>query len=271
MKILRYSVLALFIITLCAFVWFNIMQLRLDHTYPEIIIENDIIDVSLDADRSELLTGVTAYDEKDGDITDKIIIESISRFTEKGVSVVKYSVCDNDNHSSSAQRKIRYADYTSPHFTLSDSLVFGVSENISIRYILGAVDCIDGDISDKVIITAIEYSSQTAGTYNISEKVTNSKGDKITLRLPIYIEQISLSSPEIVLKDYLMYVKTGDSVDIDGNLLSATSYDGEDLRDAVVTDTNINTSVPGQYEVHYRCTDSAGRSCHKVLTVIVEE
>ena len=88
MKILRYSVLALFIITLCAFVWFNIMQLRLDHTYPEIIIENDIIDVSLDADRSELLTGVTAYDEKDGDITDKIIIESISRFTEKGVSVV---------------------------------------------------------------------------------------------------------------------------------------------------------------------------------------
>ena len=74
-----------------------------------------------------------------------------------------------------------------------------------------------------------------------------------------------------MLKDYLMYVKTGDSVDIDGNLLSATSYDGEDLRDAVVTDTNINTSVPGQYEVHYRCTDSAGRSCHKVLTVIVEE
>lgn len=51
MKILRYSVLALFIITLCAFVWFNIMQLRLDHTYPEIIIENDIIDISLDADR----------------------------------------------------------------------------------------------------------------------------------------------------------------------------------------------------------------------------
>ena len=131
MKILRYSVLALFIITLCAFVWFNIMQLRLDHTYPEIIIENDIIDVSLDADREELLTGVTAHDEKDGDITDKIIIESISRFTEKGVSVVKYSICDNDNHSSSAQRKIRYADYTSPHFTLSDSLVFGVSENIS--------------------------------------------------------------------------------------------------------------------------------------------
>lgn len=66
-----------------------------------------------------------------------------------------------------------------------------------------------------------------------------------------------------------MYVKTGDSVDIDGNLLSATSYDGENLRDAVVTDTNINTSVPGQYEVHYRCTDSSGRSCHKVLTVIV--
>lgn len=271
MKILRFSVLTLFILTLCAFVVFNIMQIRLDHTYPTITIDDGILDVSLDADRDELLTGVTAFDEKDGDITDKVIIESISRFTDKGVSVVKYSVCDNDNHASSAQRKIRYTDYESPRFTLSDSLIFGVSENISIRYILGAMDCIDGDISDKVIITAIEYSSQTVGTYNISAKVTNSKGDKISVDLPIYIEQIALSAPKITLENYILYAEVGDEIDLKANLISAINVDGEDMRDSVLIDTNLDTSVAGQYEAHYRCTDAYGREAHKILTVIVED
>lgn len=271
MNILRYSVLTLFVLTLCAFAAFNIMRMKQDQTYPSITIENDIIDVSLDAERDELLDGVTAYDEKDGDITDKIIIESISRFTDTGVSVVKYSVCDNDNHTASAQRKIRYTDYESPHFTLSDSLVFGTSQSISVRYILGATDCIDGDISSKVIITAMEYSSQIEGKYYISAKVTNSKGDKISISLPIYIEQSSLSSPTIELKDYLIYVKVGEKVDIDGNILSAESNEGENVSGLVVIDTNIDTSTPGQYEAHYRYTDDLGRAAHEVLTVIVEE
>ncbi len=271
MNILRYSVLTLFVLTLCAFAAFNIMRMKQDKTYPVISVENDIIDVGLDAERDELIAGVTAYDEKDGDITDKIIVESISRFTEKGVSVVKYSVCDNDNHTTSAQRKIRYTDYESPRFTLSDSLVFGTSQGISVRYILGASDCIDGDISSKVIITAMEYSSQIEGTYYISVKVTNSKGDKISLTLPVYIEQTSLSAPKLELKDYLLYVKVGDTVDIKGNLLSATNSDSEDVSGGVLIDTDIDTSSPGQYEAHYRYTDDFGRSSHEVLTVIVEE
>ncbi len=271
MKILRYSVLFLFIVTLIAFAAFNIMRMNLDQTYPVITIDGDILEVSLGADRDELISGVHAYDEKDGDLTDKIIIESISRFTETGVSVVKYSVCDNDNHASSAQRKIRYKDYESPRFTLTDSLVFGVSENISIRYMLGAYDCIDGDISDKVIITALEYSSQTEGTYYISAKVTNSKGDKISLRLPIYIENIALSAPEITLDSYMTYLTVGESIDLNANLISAVTNDGIDISDRVVIDTNINTSVPGQYEVHYRCTDDYSREGHKILTVIVED
>ncbi|MGN1346711.1 MAG: immunoglobulin-like domain-containing protein [Eubacteriales bacterium] len=271
MKILRYSILILFLLTLGIFTVFHLRQKNEDRTYPVITIDGYMLDVTIQATEEELMAGVRAYDEKDGDITDKVIIESISRFTEPGVSIVKYAVCDNDNHVSAASRKITYTDYTRPRFTLSDSLVFGVSQNINIRRLLGAVDSIDGDISNKVIITASEYSSNTPGVYYISAKVTNSKGDMISLQLPVYVEEQSLSAPKIVLEDYLIYRKVNEKYDISKNILSAVDNDQNDLTDQVQVDTNLDLTKPGIYEVHYRVSDASGRKGHSILTVIVEE
>ena len=114
MRILRIAVAVLFIVTLCLFIFFYIQTIHLDKTIPEITIPPGILEVSLSADRSELLQGLSAYDKKDGDLTDTIIIESISRFTEPGVAMVTYAVCDSDNHVGSASRKIRYIDDTAP-------------------------------------------------------------------------------------------------------------------------------------------------------------
>ena len=77
-------------------------KMAVDKTLPVITIEEEMIEVSLKSTDEELLKGVTAHDEKDGDLTDKIIIESISRFKEKGISKVIYAVCDSNNNVSRA-------------------------------------------------------------------------------------------------------------------------------------------------------------------------
>ena len=271
MKILRLCVSVLFVLVLIVFVVFQIQQMNADKTYPVITVDSEMLHVSLDASDEELLNGVTAYDEKDGDLTQKIIIESISRFTEPGVSIIKYAVCDNDNHATSASRKITYTNYAPPKFTLTDSLVFGVSQNINIRNILGASDLIDGDISNKVIITANEYSSSVVGVNYILAKVTNSKGDMISLQIPVYVEEMSLSAPKIELSDYLAYVKCGDVYDTAANVISALDSQGNDISSRVQIDTNLDTGTPGMYEAHYRATDEYGRTGHEILTIIVEE
>lgn len=271
MRILRTSVTVLFVIVLVIFCIFRIQQLSADTTYPVIKIEDDLLEVSIASTTEDLLKGVTAWDEKDGDITHKLIVESISRFTGAGVCVVDYAVCDNDNHASSASRKIIYTDYTPPRFTLSGSLLFGVSQNMNIRSLLGAMDSIDGDISDKVIITANDYSSIVAGVNYISAKVTNSKGDMISLDLPVYVEEINLSAPKITLEHYMVYLKTGDSFDVEGNVISAVDAGGVSLEDQVHTDTNLDLNTPGVYEIHYRTEDTLGRKGHAITTVIVEE
>lgn len=271
MRILRVSVSVLFIIVLVLFVLFKIQQRSADTSIPVITMENAVLNVSINSIDEDLLQDVTAYDEKDGDITDKIIVESISRFTEPGVCIVNYAVCDNDNHTAKASRKIIYTDYTSPQFTLSGSLVFGVSQNINIRGLLGAVDSIDGDISDKVIITAYDYTSIVAGVNYISAKATNSKGDIISIQLPVYIEERNLSAPTITLNKYMIYLKTGDEFDIMQNIISAVDINDNSLIDNIQIDTNLNLSKAGIYEVHYRVSDSYGRMGHSILTVIVEE
>lgn len=270
MKILRTVVLVLFVVVSVLYIIFKIQQQNADNTYPVITVEDEMLNVSITATEKELLQGVTAYDEKDGDLTDELIVESISRFTQKGISVVQYAVCDSDNHTASASRRITYTDYESPRFTLSGSLVFSVSQAINIRSILGAADSIDGNISKKVIITADEYSSSIAGVYNIFAKVANSKGDTIQLQLPVYVEERSLSAPKIELREYMTYLKTGDSFDMNENVVSCLDYDGNSLESSIVIDTDLDLTTQGIYEVHYRVRDFYGREGHSITTVIVE-
>ncbi|MBP3368894.1 MAG: hypothetical protein J6L71_05620 [Clostridia bacterium] len=270
MKILRLCVLSLFIVVLIISVIFHFQQMRVDKTVPTITVEGDVLEVSLDVTNEELLKGVSAHDEKDGDISDKVIVESISRFTSPGVSLVRYAVCDNDNHVAFATRTIIYSNYTAPRFNLTDSLVFSISQNINIRDILGAVDSIDGDISDKVIITANDYTANIPGVYYISAKVANSKGDIITHQFPVYVEERSLSAPQIELEKYIAYLEVGEDFDIEGNILSALGTGGENLLEQINIDTNFNPQEAGVYEAHYRVTDSAGRVGHKIVFLFVE-
>lgn len=270
MRILRLSVLSLFLIVLAIYVGLNIRESLSDKTVPILNADSDCISVPLTAANEDLLRGITAYDEKDGDITDTIVIESVSRFVEPGVSVVKYAVCDNDRHVATLKRRIVYENYESPRFTLSSSLIFGLTESFSLGKIIGAVDMIDGDISQKVIVTSEDYSTKESGIFYIMVKVTNSKGDMISMNLPFYIEDRSSIAPEIKLNNYIVYQKVGETFDPESNIISALTADGTDLKKSVEISSNINESLPGVYEVHYRAADSVGRVGHVMTLVVVE-
>ena len=270
MKFLRIAVSVIFCAAVCIFAVFYAKDRKSDKTLPVITIENELLEVSLQANEDELRQGVTAYDAKDGDITPKIIVESVSKFTEPGVSIVTYAVCDNDNHTAVARRKIRYAGYEPPVFSMSDDLVFTLSERVSILSRIHASDLIDGDISERIVITAADYEANISGVFKISARATNSKGDVIYLNIPLYVEDISSASPEIKLSEYLVYIGAGERFDPRAFLVSAADVNGEDLTDSVRIDSTLDTNTPGTYQVHFYAADSAGRQQHSVLTVIVE-
>ncbi len=271
MRIMRISVTVLFILTSIAFsVVFILQKKNEDNTIPVITIENDFVEVNCDATNEDFLKGISATDEKDGDLTDEVIVESVSRFIEPGVCEVKYAVCDSNNHVAHATRKVRYLDYEAPKFKLKNSLCFSLYENINVASYIGAVDSIEGDISGNIVITSPDYTSAVAGIFTLELSVSNKKGDTSTLSLPLIMEERNLSAPVIKLKDYLIYIDKNQEVDFEDFIVEATDKNDRDLTDKIEIDDNVNFEKSGTYTVHYFVTDSNGAKGHSVLNVVVE-
>ena len=271
MRIMRISIIIIFLVTLIAFGGtFVFQKVNEDDTIPVITIENDFIEVKCGASNEDLLKGVKATDEKDGDLTAQVIVESVSRFVEPGVCEVKYAVCDSNNHVAHATRKVRYVDYKSPRFKLERSLCFSLYENVNIASHISAVDSIEGDISGNVVITSPDYTSSVTGVFTVELSVANKKGDTSTLSLPLIMEERNLSAPQIVLKDYLIYVDKNKKVDFEDYIVEAIDRNGRDITDRIETDDNVNFKKEGVYTVHYFVTDSNGAEGHSVLNVVVE-
>ena len=273
MKLLRIVVTIAFLAVSAVFVKYYMSEIRSqDNTWPVITIEGDELTVSADIENEELLKGVTATDGKDGDLTDKIIVESISKFFEPGVCKITYAVCDSDNHVSSATRTIRYKNYRSPEFTLSQPLLYYVGDRVNLSAIVGAKDVIDGDITNTVIVVSDDYKSGQAGVFHVEMKASNSKGDIVSLRAPMFIEERTPGAPVINLTDYIIYLKSAKKPDFTKYIESVKDEMGNDLDLTLVeTESEINYDEEGAYAVHYYVTDSLGRKGHAVLTVVVEK
>lgn len=270
MRALRITVTAIFIVVAVIFGIFYIGEkINMDATVPVITIEEDLLQVGFDADDDELLKGVTAYDGKDGDLTDRIIVQSVSKFISDGVCKVTYAVCDSNNNVSTATRKIQYKNYVSPRFSMSKSTCYSIYEGVNITDAIHANDCIDGDISRSIIVTSEDFTGSVAGVFEIEVSVTNSKGDTSIINIPLIVEDRSISAPEIQLNEYLVYADLGQNIDFSEYLASATDNLGNDITSSVRIETNTDFSQKGIYSVHYYVTDSKGVQGHTVLNVIV--
>lgn len=270
MRIYRLVISLLFVIVFTLFsVVFVSEKISEDKTIPVITIENEIMDVSLNANDEELLQGVTAYDEKDKELTDKIIVESISRFIEKGISKVTYSVCDSNNNVATATRKIRYKDYVSPTFEVNESLCYSLYEAIDLRDVISANDCIDGNITENIVITSKDYTSAVTGVFTLDVSVTNKNGDSSELSLPLVVEDRKINAPVIELKDYLVYAEPGSQLDLTSFVISATDENYNDVKDSVRTESNLDINKEGTYIVHYYATDANGIQGHSIMIVVI--
>ena len=272
-----------------------------DRTSPVITMDADSITVSVEGGEEAILQGVTAKDEKDGDLTDKIFIESRSNFVSKGRFSVTYGVADSDNHVSKATREVIYSDYRSPRFELSQPLKFQTTkesqQDLNIAVNLSAHDVLDGNISNKIRISGdYTLSSYNPGDYPMEFIVMNSMGD--TVHLPVTVTIYSASEenakPKIVLKKYLVNTPIGQGVDVvgmieeisyrgytytrgeDGNFYSGEyDRDGNPIMftdDSLFIETNVDFNTPGVYEVKINYTDAdEGVSNYAYMYIVVNE
>lgn len=114
MKRLRYATIICLILSAILLVISLVIQMcRKDNTMPTIAISGDTPVLSMaDLNSDAVLAGVTARDEKDGDLTDRVLLQGIMLQDGKKMTAT-YAVADSSHHVATASRIIECSDSVS--------------------------------------------------------------------------------------------------------------------------------------------------------------
>lgn len=268
MRFLRTSLLILLAVTACLYGYTRIQD-RISGTSqgPKIRCDGEILQISAKDPEEKLLTGVTASDPQDGDLTDQILIGGISKLITNDTAKVTYLVFDSDHNVTSFVRYVQYTDYERPQLQLDAPLVFQSEKAVSVTKNLKATDVVDGDLSDSVRISTLS-PTQWENVYNVVAQVTNSMGDTARLELPVLIQQEDWTRPVIQLTQNLIYLETDSEFDPAQYLHSVQEAGIAVSMESVQITHSVDTGKPGCYWVCYSYT-SGGRTGMAFLTVVV--
>lgn len=255
-----------------------------DLTAPVISMDTEEIAISVEDSDDEILRGVTATDDRDGDVTDSLIVDSLSNFTEDGRRFVTIAAFDSSNNVAKATKTIRYTDYHAPRLAITEPMVFRTGVNEFLEAV-SAKDVLDGDITNMV-----KFSDNTTvytndeGLYSVQLQVRNSAGDTAFVPFTLEINN-DLSSARVVLKQYIKYTKVDkpikyedyiDYVAINGKewkIVEGNTYEDQEIgrKRIKINSKNVDYSKPGTYEVEYKVDSTTYNSNGDVMNKVEED
>ena len=272
-RLFAIAMLALTALSVCGVIVYTVYKNRaVGGASPVIQFEQDEIRIKTNDGYEKMLEGVTAADAEDGDVTDSVMVESVSKFIEEDVVNVTYAAFDSQNHVSRAERRIRFTDYQHPRFSMSGPMVF-MSKNVSdLMNYIGVTDVIDGDISVKAHASFDDTSSAlaSAGEHQVELSVTNSLGDTVRLQVPVKVVEEVPHSESIPLKAFLVYVERGSEFDPAFYLANADQAAPETGESGLQIDSGVNTAAAGVYAVDYSLIRNEITTAFTRLIVVVE-
>ena len=109
MKKLKVFSVILLITSIGAFVAFQgYTRMIQDKKPPVVSCDSSELKVSVKAKEKDLLKGVTAKDSRSGDVSDTLVVENMSEFTDKGKRTVTYAAVDKSMNVGRAERTLVY-------------------------------------------------------------------------------------------------------------------------------------------------------------------
>ena len=271
MRYLQIVTAVLFVLSLVFALWANGQYYsKLNTDYPVLESQQERLEISVKDPPEAMLAGLTAQDATDGDLTDKILVASVSHFLEPGTVSVKYVVFDSHHNAATLTRKVHYTDYQPPKFSLEKAPVYTVGSAFDLLEYIHVTDAIDGDISDRIRVISNMVNNYSVGNYPVVLEVTNSCGDVAQLQLWVKF-QSKEPTAMVKLHRYVVYMQQGDTFEPMRWLASVTDRDLLALSEEKVEVLgNLDVNTPGTYQLTYSYEDGT-LSGQSSLTVIVTE
>ena len=271
MRYLRIIAVLLLVFSLLFTSWANSHYYsNLNTDYPTITNSVESLQISVQDPPEAIFQGLCASDATDGDLTDQIMVASVSHFLEPATISVKYVVFDSHNNSATLTRRVHYTDYTAPQFSLDKAPVYTTGSSFDLLNYVRLEDCIDGDISDRIRVISNKVNNYSVGTFPVLLEGSNSYGD--TAQITLWVTYLNKeSTAHVTLHRYIVYVQQGDSFDPMQWFATVTDRNAKTLdQEHIEIQGNLDVNTPGCYQLVYSYDDGK-LTGQAPLTVVVTE
>lgn len=229
-----------------------------DREAPKIVCTDEAVAVyDPEMSDTELLKGIKATDNKDGDVSDSLTVESVYEVDDSDV-VVTYVAKDDANNIAKLKRSISI----DPQKKNDSSATQTDTEPTS-------VPVEDIEMGDEASVESGVQADETL----TPTPVPDDPATQMALEQEQKADAMPAQSPRIYLNEYYMTVAVGGSVDFLSNVkeIKDDSDNISELWRRIQITGQVNTSAPGTYTCTYYVIDSAGNMSNSAeLTVVVE-
>ena len=247
-----------------------------DTTPPVLTIKPDVM--TLDQYGSfDLMSGVTAIDNYDGDITSKVVVTPSSSnwnvVTAATITrVFTYSITDINGNNTTKTRTITMIDKEAPVITVNPGNIYVMEVNTPSdghsKPVFNATASDNVDPSVVVVITD-DININKVGTYTVTFTATDVAGNTSITTRSFTVRDTT--PPVITLEGSSTMTLEVHSAYTEPGWTAFDHYDG-DVSTKVVVTTNLNTSIVNTYWVSYNVVDAAGNiATQRTRTIIIED
>ena len=234
---------------------------------PVIKAENKTIKVG---DKFNPMTGVTATDKEDGNITKDIrVIENTVDTSKVGTYKVVYEVTDKQGAKTMKTITVIVRSNDKPVISGADNV--SIKEGTEFNPMKGvtATDTEDGNITKDIKVSG-KVDIDKPGKYELTYTVTDKDGNTTTVKRVVTVKpKMVVINATPVIKAENKTIKVGDKFNPMTGVTATDKEDGNITKDIRVIENTVDTSKVGTYKVVYEVTDKQGAKTTKTITVTV--
>ncbi|PEM49972.1 immunoglobulin-like domain-containing protein [Bacillus wiedmannii] len=229
-----------------------------------------------EGDKFNPMTGVSATDKEDGDITSKVTVDGSVDASKPGTYELTYTISDSKGHTVTAKQTVTVKQKVEiknevPELTVPFTSTLRVGEKFDPMAGVSATDKEDGNLTNKVKYKG-NVDTSKPGKYIVEYWVVDSKGVNATATQSVIVkenEETPDMEPKLTVPTGAT-INVGDKFDSMAGVKAIDNEDG-DITDKVTVDGSVDASKPGTYELTYTVSDSKGHTVTAKQTVTVKQ
>ena len=236
---------------------------------PPVLILKGLDTISIHAGTTYTDPGYVARDNRDGNITDRVVITGTINTRAPGTYTLQYDVSDSVGNKAPTQTRtvIVIGDDTPPTITLKGDKTITIEAGLT--YVdpgYTATDNRDGNITDMVTVTGT-VDTNIPGTYTIQYDVIDSSSNAAIQQIRT-VTVVDTIPPTLTLKGGSSITIPASAPYVEPGYIATDNIDGN-VRVEIVG--WVNTNRPGSYSIQYTAYDSSGNNAPPQIRMIIVE